>query len=165
VLLCLTFARGSQRIRGGLAAQAVGGTPVLPVSICCRSFASSLLDISNFHVPKSIMTTSKLPELNNGILTTWLPLTTPGPSVSAACSSEIYVVPLHTTLAAFDPWYGQNVNSELSCLAAEETLWWDQSQGPSTTTFLGPFACPNGHTTAATSLFREGTTLVGCCPS
>jgi len=74
-LLCLAL---QGLVRGFKVAQRRRlGTPVLPVLDICRSFASSLLDFSNSNVPKSIMTTSKLPELNNDILTTWLPLTTP----------------------------------------------------------------------------------------
>jgi hypothetical protein len=112
------------------------------------------------------MTTTRGPELHNGILTKWVPLTTAGvASLSPACSKAIYFQPdSDGNLAGYDPWYGQNVDTNLqSCLVKEQTQYWDQSGAPSTLLNLGPFSCPSGYTTAATSLV-DSDTLVGCCP-
>jgi hypothetical protein len=110
------------------------------------------------------MTTSRPAEFANGILTSWIPLTTTGPTFSATCSAAIYMPPGQQILAGFDPWYGQNINTKQACLAKEQTTWWDQVNAPSTTYLLGPFACPTEYTQVATSSINSITTLVACCP-
>ncbi|KAF4631294.1 hypothetical protein G7Y89_g6839 [Cudoniella acicularis] len=121
------------------------------------------------------MTATTLPpELNNNILTSWLPLTTPGPSQLPECASAFRLELLAgttsnvsvTNIVAYDPWYGQAIDASLrSCLAYEQTQWWDQDRAPSTIVNLGPFACPTPYTTATASVINAETTLIACCPS
>ncbi|CZR63145.1 uncharacterized protein PAC_13042 [Phialocephala subalpina] len=112
------------------------------------------------------MTTSRSPELVNGILTSWIPFTTPGTANTAPCSTAMYVLEGRPDfIAVYDPWYGQHVNTALQCMAKEQTTWWDQTAAPATTFLLGPFACPTQFTTGTTSVINSETTLVGCCPS
>ncbi|TVY43951.1 hypothetical protein LOCC1_G005551 [Lachnellula occidentalis] len=117
------------------------------------------------------MTTSRLPELNNGIVTSWIPLTTqaalsPYPS---SCNSAFRLETLSgtiTNIVAYDPWYGQAIDTRYQgCLAGEQTQWWAQQNLPTTVFDLGPFACPTPYTTATTSVVASGTTMVACCPS
>ncbi|TVY55362.1 hypothetical protein LCER1_G005645 [Lachnellula cervina] len=117
------------------------------------------------------MTTSRLPELNNGIVTNWIPLTTqaalsPYPTT---CNSAFRLETISgsiTNIVAYDPWYGQAIDTRYQgCLAPEQTKWWAQQLMPTTVFDLGPFACPTPYTTATTSVVGSGTTMVACCPS
>jgi len=119
------------------------------------------------HISKS-MTTTRAPDYVNGLITNWIPLTTPGPgSLLGECSSAIYVVPgSNTELVAFDPYYGHFIDTAVQCLATQQSLWWNQhSDGVTTDINLGPFNCPTGYTTASASTVNSQTTFVGCCPS
>jgi hypothetical protein len=117
------------------------------------------------------MTTSRLPELNNGIVTSWVPLTTQAAALSpypTSCKSAFRLETLSgsiTNIIGYDPWYGQAVDTKYqSCLAPEQTQWWAQQLMPTTAFDLGPFACPTPYTTATTSVVSAGTTMVACCP-
>jgi len=117
------------------------------------------------------MTTARLPELNNGIVTSWLPFTTPAPAPTpypSSCNSAFRLETLSgsvTNLVAYDPWYGQAIDTNYrGCLAPEQTQWWAQEKMPTTMFNLGPFACPTPYTTATTSSVGPGTTMVACCP-
>jgi len=113
------------------------------------------------------MTTTRAAELNNGIVTSWIPLTTPGPTFSAQCSSALYYMlgMQDPFIAGFDPYYGLSIEGSVTCLATEQTEWWFQSNSPATTFQLGPFACPSEYTTATIRAINSITTEVACCPS
>ncbi|KAG9234313.1 hypothetical protein BJ875DRAFT_509902 [Amylocarpus encephaloides] len=116
------------------------------------------------------MTTARLPELNNAIVTSWLPLTTARQSpYPASCNSAFRLETLSgsvTNIIAYDPWFGQAIDtSARGCLAAEQTQWWAQEKMPTTVYNLGPFACPTPYTTATVSTVNARTTLVACCPN
>lgn len=138
---------------------------ISPPSISCQNVNPSNL----YHHRHVKMTTSRLPELNNNIVTSWIPLTTPAPApYPSSCNSAFRLETLSnsiTNIVAYDPWYGQAIDTNYqSCLAAQQTQWWAQQLMPTTMFNLGPFACPTPYTTAATSVVATGTTYVGCCP-
>ncbi|KAK0105492.1 hypothetical protein ONS95_004146 [Cadophora gregata] len=114
------------------------------------------------------MTTTRGPDTVSGVITNWLPFTTPGPGQSLAqCSTAIYYLPGAVSgFVAFDPYYGRWIDTAVKCLATEQTRWWEQhSDGITTNINLGPFACPTGYTTATISSVNPLTSFVGCCPS
>ncbi|RDL31836.1 uncharacterized protein BP5553_09238 [Venustampulla echinocandica] len=116
------------------------------------------------------MSNTHLAELNNGIVTSWMPLVTPAPSpYPSSCLSALRLETISgsvTNIVAFDPWYGQAIDTAYrNCLAPEQTVWWAQQNAPSTVLNLGPFSCPTPYTTAAVSNIKAGTTLIACCPS
>ncbi len=113
------------------------------------------------------MTTTRPPDTFNGLITNWIPLTTPGVGSLSQCSSAIYYLPgVVSGFVAFDPYYGKWIDPSVKCLATEQSLWWNQhSDGVTTDINLGPFACPTGYTTATVSSINLRTSFVGCCPS
>ena len=111
------------------------------------------------------MTTTRAAVVNNGVTTSWLPFTTPGLSVSPACSSEIYRVPGSQDIMAFDPYYAKNIKGGMRCLPAEVTESWAQISTEGVTTSLGGFQCPSLYTKAATAAIDKISTIVACCPS
>ena len=107
------------------------------------------------------------PETNFGVVTSWLPVPTAWPSVEQ-CSSAIYSQYGSGGVAiAFDPYYGLNIDQELTCLPPDVTSWWDQkTQTPvQTVTSLGPLVCPGLYTTALSSALNSLSTFIACCPS
>ncbi|RDW73318.1 hypothetical protein BP6252_07225 [Coleophoma cylindrospora] len=105
------------------------------------------------------MTTTHPAELNNGVWTSWLPVTTAWPA-NPTCSSAAWV---HYGIQAtpgfwpyvYDPAYGQTVSSDLSCLPTEATQWLNGAttvSGVSTVYSLGPLVCPEAYTTVSTSI-------------
>ncbi|CZR59921.1 uncharacterized protein PAC_09816 [Phialocephala subalpina] len=111
------------------------------------------------------MTTSRLLEINNGVTTSWIPFTTPGPSIVAGCSSAMYMVPGSNEIVAFDVWQGQNIPFALQCLPTEVSRSYSQAGTGSMRTSLGPFHCPSDFSTATTSAINGISTSVMCCPS
>ncbi|KAF4632821.1 hypothetical protein G7Y89_g5302 [Cudoniella acicularis] len=114
------------------------------------------------------MTTTRGLEINNGVVTKWIPLTTTNPPASQAqCSSAIYFQPGNPySLIAFDPYYGLDIDTKVTCLQTEMTQWWEQyADGSHTVVNLGPFSCPGGYTTATASTINSASTFVGCCPN
>jgi hypothetical protein len=111
---------------------------------------------------------SHAPETNEGIVTSWIPITSAWPVVAECATGGIYsqIGPEGVAIAD-DPYYGININRSLTCLPPAATLWWDQSTTfPLLThTSLGPFVCPGDYTTATTSVVNNSSTFVGCCPS
>jgi hypothetical protein len=93
------------------------------------------------------------PETSQGTVTSWLPLTTAGPS-SQPCFSTFLA---HGNFATgeiaylFDPSYGISVDPNMRCLPPEVTTWRAQTflGDTGTTVGLGPFVCPAAYTTAA----------------
>jgi hypothetical protein len=123
---------------------------------------------SNFWFPREDMATRPAETTNpNGITTSWVPFTTPGPSLLPECLSAFYLNPQNAaSIGAFDPWYGQNVNTSLQCQAPQLTTWWDQADLSASTLWnLGPLACPNGYTTGSTQSVNAQSTILACCPS
>lgn len=98
------------------------------------------------------------PVTNQGRVTSYLPVTS-FPAV-AECSAEIYSDVL---FVAFNPFYGQDILTSITCLPQAVTLWWQQTT-PQTTTELGPIVYPDLYTTASTSIVNSLTTFVACCP-
>jgi hypothetical protein len=111
-------------------------------------------------------TSTHSPETNSGVVTSWLPVSTPWPAVPQ-CSAEIYSQIGGGSAIAFDPFFGQSINGQITCLPPAATLWWNQVyQTPAQTiTSLGPFACPELYTTGTTSALNSLSTFIGCCPS
>lgn len=68
--------------------------------------------------------TTRGPDIVNGLITNWNPLTTPGPASTRVCSSIVYFYPGEgTLLIAFDPYYGNWIDPGVKCLALEQSLW------------------------------------------
>ena len=110
-------------------------------------------------------TITHLPETNNGVVTSWLPVPTAWPS-APPCSTEIYTQIGGGVARAFDPFYGKEIDTQNTCLPPAATLWWSQAQGPAqTVTSLGPLLCPEMYTTGTTSVLNSLSTFVACCPS
>jgi len=117
----------------------------------------------------SMTTTTRPPETNSGIITSWLEVTSAWPSVSQ-CSTEIYSqIGDGEGLAAiaFDPYFGSSISTQITCLPPIATSWWNQVlQTPlQTITSIGPLVCPQLYTTATTSVLNPASTFVACCPS
>jgi hypothetical protein len=106
------------------------------------------------------------PVTNNGVVTSWLPVTTAWPSIQQ-CSTDIYSQFGGGLALAFDPYYGRFINTQISCLPPAATLWWSQVlQTPAQTiTGLGPLECPQLCTTGTTSVINPMSTFVACRPS
>lgn len=108
------------------------------------------------------------PETNEGIVTSWLPLTSAWPSVSQCATGGIYSqlgesgVPI-----AYDPFFGVSLEPSITCLPPAATSWWSESTGIPLLTHvsIGPVVCPGGYTTATTSVVNNSSTFVACCPS
>jgi hypothetical protein len=114
-------------------------------------------------------TSTRPPETNSGVVTSWLPISTAWPSVSQ-CSTEIYSQLGGGGVAiGFDPYFGMYISSQTTCLPPVATEWWNQEkQTPAqTVTSLGggPSICPQLYTTAHTSILNSMSTFVACCPS
>jgi hypothetical protein len=134
----------------------------------CLLFLSLIRSLFWGGLPKQVMATRSAETTNpNGITTSWVPFTTPGPSLSPECLSAFYLNPQNAaSIGAFDPWYGQNVNTSLQCQAPQLTTWWDQADLSASTLWnLGPLACPNEYTTGSTQSVNPQSTILACCPS
>ncbi|RDW87469.1 hypothetical protein BP5796_03163 [Coleophoma crateriformis] len=118
------------------------------------------------------MMTTHPAELNNGVWTSWLPVTTAWPA-DPTCSSAAWV---HYGIQAtpgfwpyvYDPAYGQTVDNELSCLPTEATQSLSGAttvSGVSTVYSLGPLVCPEAYMTVSTSVNTGSSTSVVCCPT
>ena len=117
------------------------------------------------------MSTSRLHELNGGIVTIWVPLTTQAAAAApypTSCNSAFRLETISgsvTNIVGYDPWYGQAVDTKYqSCLAPEQTQWWAEQLMPTTVFSLGPFACPTPYTTATTSVSSAWTKMVARSP-
>jgi hypothetical protein len=117
-------------------------------------------------------TTTRPAELNDGIWTSWLPVTTAWPS-QAACDTAIWArVGINTDSGywpyIFDPEYGQSVANTPTCLPPAATQWWEQTPDtdlPQITSYsLGPLVCPEAYTTVTTTVVKSSSTSVICCP-
>lgn len=108
-------------------------------------------------------TATRAPELNNGILTSWLPLTTTYPVVDN-CSSAFFASGNAQTnvVYLYDPNQAE-AQFTTHCLPDVATSWWDQSD-TATITSLGPFVCPAAYTAAYSEIVDGSSTLTACCP-
>jgi len=107
------------------------------------------------------------PLTQNGITTSWLPVTSAWPSVSQ-CLTEFYKYGAELApKAAFDPFFGRYISSKITCLPPAVTLWRNQSTQipPQSITSLGPLECPELYYTASSSVADARSTLIACCPS
>ncbi|KAE9372893.1 hypothetical protein N431DRAFT_376178 [Stipitochalara longipes BDJ] len=105
------------------------------------------------------------PETHNGIVTSWVPLTSAYPS-SSGCETLWWSVVV-STLAVWDPGYGLSVDSNVHCVPQPVTSWWNQDrlgQNSLTQLSIGPITCPVDYTTVATSIVDQTSTFVACCP-
>ncbi|KAI1778186.1 hypothetical protein F4818DRAFT_289064 [Hypoxylon cercidicola] len=108
---------------------------------------------------------NRLPETNTGVVTSWIPITTAHPT-HPGCESLIWKYN-PTVLAAWDPGYGVEVDTDATCLPKPVTTWWLQDRfGPIKETVLsiGPVTCPQDYYTATTSKKDDSSTYVACCP-
>lgn len=84
-------------------------------------------------------------ETNNGVVTSWIPLSTAWPS-SSGCADSFRLDGL--SLMAFDPGYSLNVNPSVTCEPPEVTTWWEQGllgggdSSGHTAVSIGPLVCP-----------------------
>jgi hypothetical protein len=117
------------------------------------------------------MTTTHSAELNGGIWTSWLPVTTSWTSQSA-CNSVAWarygIQPSESFWPyIYDPAYGQSVANTLTCLPPEATQWWDGDSTVSNTITrwsIGPIVCPAAYATVSTSIISDISTSIICCP-
>ena len=113
----------------------------------------------------NLATTTHPPEVNRGILTSWLPVPTSWPS-NPECSTAIYSQMGSNGVAiAYDPFYGTFIDPKVACHPTVVSEMWDGTDSPQTVLSLGPFQCNGEYTTAATSKIDEQTTFIACCPS
>lgn len=101
----------------------------------------------------------------SGATTAYLPVSTAWVSVEA-CSTQIYQAQ-DAFFIAFDPYYGQNIQTTLRipCLPPEATSSWQQTNS-ATTTVLGPtFVCPSAYTSVLNRVVNSFTNQLLCCPS
>ncbi|KAE9370194.1 hypothetical protein N431DRAFT_343974 [Stipitochalara longipes BDJ] len=118
------------------------------------------------------MTTTHPAELNSGVWTSWLPVTTAWPS-QAVCNNEAWA---RVGIQAdsdfwpyiYDPAYAQSVANSVTCLPPQATSWWEGGSTVSnsvTSYSLGPIVCPAAYTTYSTSIVSGTSTSVICCPT
>ncbi|KAF2442019.1 hypothetical protein P171DRAFT_487282 [Karstenula rhodostoma CBS 690.94] len=106
-------------------------------------------------------------ETNGDDVTSWIPLTavfTP----SSGCESAFRLN--GSSLVAFDPGYGLDIDPAVKCVPSAVTTWWEQARlgvGGSEHTALSiqPLTCPYLWTTVATFIKDSTTTQIMCCPS
>lgn len=140
------------------------------------------------------MSTTYPPETSNGVVTSWIPLTTgwiddPGCSsryflrettafsmaIFSSANSTVQELERETTsrLIAFDPGYEISVMPEIPCLPSEVPISWSQGRldisdsntNGSTSLSLLPLKCPDRWSTVATFVRSSISTQVMCCPS
>lgn len=111
--------------------------------------------------------TDRLPETNNGIVTSWIPMSTDRAAMTSCDQLLWQVVP--STIAAWDPGYGLSVDGDVTCHPRPITTWWLAANAfgsnPYTSFSIGPLSCPDGYYTAKSSVRDEHSTKVACCPS
>ena len=117
------------------------------------------------------MTTTHPAELNGGIWTSWLPVTTSWTSQSACNSAAWARYGIQPSVSfwpyIYDPAYGQSVANTLTCLPPEATQWWDGDSTVSNTITrwsIGPIVCPAAYATVNTSIISDISTSIICCP-
>ncbi|AEO63635.1 uncharacterized protein THITE_2085148 [Thermothielavioides terrestris NRRL 8126] len=112
------------------------------------------------------MATVYPPETTDGVVTSWVPLTTIF-TPSLGCESKFRLD--GPSLVAYDPGYGLDIDSRVKCAPPAVTTWWEQGRlgggddAGHTAVSLGPLTCPSAWTTVA-SWVRASSTQVMCCP-
>jgi hypothetical protein len=106
------------------------------------------------------------PEFNDKVVTSWIPLKTAWP-LSPGCSSYFRLE--DTSLVAFDPGYGLDVDTSVRCGPPAVTTWWEQGRLGAgdqyhTAISIGPLTCPDYLYTVGTSIKDGFSTLAMCCP-
>lgn len=113
------------------------------------------------------MTTLYPAETNDGVVTSWVPLTTEF-TASSSCSTEYRLN--GPSLVAYDPGYGLDIDPDVICAPPAVTTWWEQgrlgrgNEDGHTAASLGPMTCPDGWATVVTSRKDQSSTLAMCCP-
>ncbi|KAI0885528.1 uncharacterized protein GGS22DRAFT_130280 [Annulohypoxylon maeteangense] len=108
---------------------------------------------------------NRLPETNQGTVTSWIPISIAHPH-QAGCDKYLWKY-VANTIAAWDPGYGISVQTDATCLPKPVTTWWLQDRfGPIKETILsiGPITCPQDYYTATASAKDSSSTFVACCP-
>lgn len=117
------------------------------------------------------MSTTHPAELNNGVWTSWLPVSTAWPPISA-CGSEAWArqgvnIQADSPPWIYDPGYAESVANSATCLPPAATTWWEGATTVTNTITswsMGPMVCPEAYTTFSTSLVSGSSTSVICCP-
>jgi hypothetical protein len=113
------------------------------------------------------MATTHPAELNRGVWTSWLPVTTAWTSQSG-CNSEAWArngVEVGGGLwpYIYDPAYAQLVANSLTCLPPAATQWWygGITVTNTVTSFsIGPIVCPAAYTTFSTNVVSVSSTFI-----
>lgn len=104
-------------------------------------------------------------ETSDGVVTTWLPLTTAyAANTAATCTDLFRGVP--DGLLAYDPNYG-TLDPNWKCMPTQASSWWAQyANGPTYATNygIGPITCPENWQTVQTSVKDQISTFAMCCP-
>jgi hypothetical protein len=111
------------------------------------------------------------PETNDGVVTSWVPLTTTF-TPSVGCESKFRLN--GPSLVAYDPGYGLDIDARVKCAPPAVTTWWEQGRlgkgrlgkgndDGHTAASIGPLTCPNAWSTVATSVSGSSTHAM-CCP-
>jgi hypothetical protein len=121
------------------------------------------------------MATTHPAELNGGVWTSWLPVTTAWTSQSGCNSAAWARFGIQDSGDSggfwpyiYDPAYAQSVANSLTCLPPQATPWWDGGTTVSNTITsysLGPIVCPAAYTTFSTSVVSASSTSIICCPT
>lgn len=124
---------------------------------------------------RTMTTTTHAPELNSGIWTTWLPITTAYSSQSGCQTAAWARFGIQASSDfwpyIYDPAYYSSVANSLTCLPPAATSWLDGGttvDGTITSYSLGPVTCPVAYETVSTILVSGGggeSTSVICCPT
>ncbi|KAK4236479.1 hypothetical protein C8A03DRAFT_45525 [Achaetomium macrosporum] len=113
------------------------------------------------------MATVYPPETNDGVVTSWVTLTTVF-TPSIGCESKFRLN--GPSLVAYDRGYGLDIDPKVKCAPPAVTTWWEQGRlgggndAGHTAASLGPMTCPNAWTTVVTSIRGASSTLAMCCP-
>ena len=103
-------------------------------------------------------------ELNGGVWTSWLPVTTAWTSGCNSAAWARFGVQVSDGLwpYIYDPAYAQSVPNSLTCLPPQATQWWDGGTTVSNTITsytIGPIVCPAAYTTFSTSVVSASSTI------
>lgn len=118
------------------------------------------------------MATTHPAELNNGVWTSWLPVTTAWTS-QEVCNTAAWARNGIQTSPGFvpyiyDPAYAESVSNGLTCLPPQATTWWYSGTTISNTITsysMGPVVCPAAYETVSTVEVSGSSTSIICCPT
>jgi hypothetical protein len=111
------------------------------VSVLCRILKDFLLYESSRPVISGMAFVTHAPEINGGIVTSWLPVTSAWPSIEE-CATAIYSqLNVGEVAIPYGPFYGSFINRSLECYPKAVSIWWNQGETSALRTIqsLGPF--------------------------